>query len=688
VAAGQAGLLAMLPGAWGAAQTGVADFAPTPDDDATYWLHSIPLAADAAAVELRVMPVAGGRPGSAVAIAALTLFDGTADPLVVHPRRQILVEGDGGDAPELDLGIAIAARRLGPTAERDAGPTGWGHARPPHVAVHGSDVDGARFVVDVAATPDARITLGGWSVALADIRAGTASPDGRTRIQPLPSAEVRLGVRILADGASAPARVRFVAGDGRYLPPLGHREEINPAILEDTGAGLILGGETYAYVPGTFEIDLPVGEVEIEVVKGFEHGPIRRTIVVDAGMRELSVPLDRMIDLRADGWRSADPHVHFLAPSTGLLQAAAEDVTFIHLLATQLGDEFTNVTDLAWGSQADPDGRHVISVGTENRQNVLGHLALLGARRAIVPLASGGAPEGRIGGAVAELLGDWADRCHAEGGLVVAAHFPLPFAEIAANIVAGQIDAVEMQTFAPGLDSPSILEWYRFLNCGYRLPVLGGTDKMSAEMPVGGIRTYARLEPDAAPTFAAWSEAVRAGRTFATSGPLIELSVDGHEPGDVIALPAGGGHLSAQVRARAAQPIIRSIELVMNGRVVAREEGAAGATELRLETAINVAAGAWIAARSLSDHEIHSAYNTSMAAHTSPVYVEVVDRPLFEPADASAILAVIDGTVRWLATMATIADPAIREGMVRRVAASGALLRDRISSSRGERPGP
>ena len=96
---------------------------------------------------------------------------------------------------------------------------------------------------------------------------------------------------------------------------------------------------------------------------------------------------------------------------------------------------------------------------------------------------------------IAELLADWADRCHAEGGLVVGAHFPLPFAEIAADIVAGRIDAIEMQTFAPGLDNPTVLEWYRFLNCGYRLPVLGGTDKMSAEMPLGAVRTYARLDP-------------------------------------------------------------------------------------------------------------------------------------------------------------------------------------------------
>ena len=187
---------------------------------------------------------------------------------------------------------------------------------------------------------------------------------------------------------------------------------------------------------------------------------------------------------------------------------------------------------------------------------MLGHLALLGAHRPVVPLASGGAPEGRVGAAVAELLADWADRCHAEGGLVVGAHFPLPLAEIATAVVTGRIDAIEMQTFAPGLDNPTVLEWYRFLNCGYRLPVLGGTDKMSAEMALGGVRTYARLDPDEPPTFDAWARAVRAGRTLASSGPVLTLAVDGHEPGAIVTLPAGGGRLEVRASAAAAQPII------------------------------------------------------------------------------------------------------------------------------------
>ncbi len=57
----------------------------------------------------------------------------------------------------------------------------------------------------------------------------------------------------------------------------------------------------------------------------------------------------------------------------------------MNLLATQWGDLYTNVTDLPWGSMADPSGRRIVVVGTENRQNMLGHLALLGAHRPVHP---------------------------------------------------------------------------------------------------------------------------------------------------------------------------------------------------------------------------------------------------------------------------------------------------------------
>lgn len=700
-AAGQAGPLTILPGSWGPAQTGVTDVVPSPDDDATCWLHAIDLGRRTELAELRLAPLGEGRPGTAVIVAGLTLFDGTADPLVAGPRREILVEGFGDRLPEVDLGVAIRSRRVDPAPARrgpgaggkasaggDAGtggPTGWGSE--PASPRRGRR---SRTVVDVAVAPDALLGFGPLRVRAADLvaAASTVAGDGVT-VRALPARDVRAEIRLVeaVGGADAgPARVRLLAGDGRYLAPLGHRDEVNTGICEDSGADLVLGGDTYAYVGGTFEVDLPLGEVELEVVKGFEHHPVRTALRVEPASRHFEAALERPLDLRAEGWLSADSHVHFLSPSTALLQAAAEDVALVHLLATQWGDHATSFTDLAWGSAVDPSGRHAVVVGTENRQNVLGHLGLLGARRPVVPMAAGGAPEGRIGGPVTELLADWADRCHAEGGLVVAAHFPLPYAEVAADIVSGRIDAVEMQCFSPGLDTPSILEWYRFLDLGYRLPVLGGTDKMSAEVPVGAVRTYARLEPGAPPAFEPWAAAVRAGRTFATSGPLIELSVDGHEPGDVVSLPATGGRLEAAVRVRAAQPVIGSVELVVNGRVVAAREATSPTDELSLSTSVDIRSGAWIAARSRSDAEIRSAFRTSMASHTSPVYVEVRDRPLFVAGGAEAVLEVIDGTLTWLRTMAAVDRPADRDRMAELIAASARSLRERIERASEEGP--
>lgn len=678
---GHAGPLGMLPAGWGPAQTGVSDFVPTPDDDITLWLHAIRVLPGEVPVALRLAPHGEPRPGDVVVVAAITLFRGTADPLVAGPRREILVEG-AGKPPTIDLGLVIRSRP--PIAMSDGlpdvsheAPLGWGH---PRQEGERAPAGGTAAIVDLTATADARLRIGDEELALGDLDRSGRATLGSATVRALAAPTVRVEVRITADGIPSPARVRFVSADGRYLPPLGHRDEVNPGLLEDSGADVLLGPDTYAYVDGAFRIDLPPGAVDLEVVKGFDFRPVARRIDVGGATREVVVDLERAIDLRDAGWRTSDSHVHYISPSTALLQAAAEDVGWIHLLATQAGDLTTNGQDLAWGSRRDPSGRHELLMGTENRQNLLGHLALLGARHPVLPMASGGAPEGRLGGPVDELLGDWADQCRAEGGLVVGAHFPLPYAEVASMIVGGDIDAVELQTFAPGLDHPPITEWYRFLNCGYRLPVLGGTDKMSAEVPVGAIRTYARLDPDEPATFEAWAAAVRAGRTFATSGPVVELAIDGHEPGSVVALGSGGGTLEVRAVARAAQAVIDGIEIVMNGRVFATEFASAPVAELRLATSLEVRSGAWIAARVRSPFLVHSAFATAMAAHTSPVYIDVVDRPLSSPDDAAAIDAVIEGTARWLDTMAAVREERDRTRMVERIRSRGVELRGRTGS--------
>jgi len=273
---------------------------------------------------------------------------------------------------------------------------------------------------------------------------------------------------------------------------------------------------------------------------GNEHRQaIRRRFEIRPGQRELVLPLERPFDLRARGWVTADTHVHFLSPQTAWLEAQAEG---LNLLASQWGDLFTNVGDLTGALSGVSTGDTLVWVGTENRQHIMGHISLLGVRgEPVFPLTTAGPEESYIGDPIEASLAEWADRCRAREGLAILPHFPNPHLEAAADIILGKIDGVEIRYFSPGLDHYHLREWYRVLNLGYRMAAVGGTDKMSAGMPVGGVRTYAHLG-DEEFSFQSWACAVRAGRIFTNSGPLIGLAVEGHAPGDEVRLPAGGRH--------------------------------------------------------------------------------------------------------------------------------------------------
>ncbi len=671
-APGEAGLLAILPGSWGPAQTGVADSVPSPTGDIAFWLQAIELPGGGALRRIRMEPLAPLDEGGGVVVGAVTVFSGSTSPLAVQPRRTLRIDGPAvADARMMvDLGQVFRSRPA-PSAQvaDDTAIVGWGTPRttPPADAI----------LVDLALAPDATVGIGSTLVSAAQLPAeGHSRRFDQLSIVSLPTPMRRIEVRIVdaATGLPTPARVRFVARDGRYLPPLGHRDEVNPGLNEDVGADAVLGGATYAYVPGRFPIELPVGPVEVEVIHGFEHRPLRRIIDVDAGDAPLTLSLERAHDAAA--WTAADCHVHFISPTSALLQARAEGVAIVNLLATQWGDHHTSVTDLPAAIVADATGEHLVLMGSENRQTMLGHIGLLGAPDAVLPMASAGPPEARMGDPLEWLMAHWADAAHAQGGLAIAVHFPLPYAEIAADIVTGRIDAIELQALTPGVDGPSIREWYRFLSCGYRLPVVGGTDKMSAEVPVGAIRTYARLDPDAPLSFATWADAVRAGRTFVSSGSFIDLQVDGHGPGAVIDLGRRGGSVEVRATAWAAQAVMDRVELIHDGRIVATAGGADGGAVDRIDLAgrVDVTESGWLAARVTSREHIHSAFATSMGAHSSPVYLDVGGRRPYSTSDAAAIGMIIDGARTWVERIAATRSPAERARLAEYFAASRASL--------------
>ena len=119
-----------------------------------------------------------------------------------------------------------------------------------------------------------------------------------------------------------PCRVHFRSPAGVPYQPHGHHDHVNSDLGTwhiDVGGDLRLGRLTYAYIPGTCQGWLPRGDVIVDVARGFEYEPLREVVHIQPGQRELTLRLKRWPSMNADGWYSADSHVHLdTGPSKGL----------------------------------------------------------------------------------------------------------------------------------------------------------------------------------------------------------------------------------------------------------------------------------------------------------------------------------------------------------------------------------
>ena len=602
-------------------------------------------------------------------VCGVTLYHGSDNPLRFERLslyRITLPEAAGEDSGRwkvsTDLGVVARTYVL-----KDFDAETWLSAPRKGLGEPAKPVKGARHLyAEVTASPGATLVLADsktgkrYEFELGEVAPGKeleARPAG-ARVEILQREKVWLHGQVVdsATGKPTPVRLAFRSSNGRYIPPYGHRAEINDGWFQDYAADVKLMDTSFAYIDGTFQVELPVGDVYVEMTKGFEYGAVRKKLQIEPGQRELKLEISRLADFRSRGWVTADVHTHFLSPSTAVLEGQAEGLNLVNLLAAQWGDLFTNVGDLPHGPLTSQDGETIVWVGTENRQHILGHLGLLGGHGApVFPMSASGPSESYLGGPLWNSLAEWADRCRKREGLVVAVHFPYPTAELAADVILGKIDAVELYPYGQNFNTLRFYDWYRYLNCGYRLPAVGGTDKMGAYMPVGANRTYAHLG-DEEFNFQNWAKAVRKGNTFMTTGPLLDFQADGHAPGDEIVLGAGGGTIEVQVEAKSFVPFHR-LEVVLNGRVVASEEETSGTQEMTLKDKVETSGPGWLAARCVSLLGPTSVWSLGIQAHTSPVYLRVPRQELFSAPAAAYLLTLLDGAETWVENLATRPDP-------------------------------
>ena len=637
-----------------------------------YYLWSWANPEPGAAVEsLEVVPM-----GPRFIIAAITLGQVDEHPFVRQGRRPVRIvlktEADAHKRPptswkwpprpstfdldvEVDRGETTYAFPL-PSAPAeqflDDAFKGWGEAK---------NAGSSPAYAEIAATPSATVTVKHGRDTVAAVNWGELEEKcvvetPRMRLDLVDTGKNWVHVTVLDDetGKPVPCRVHFRSPDGVPYQPHGHHNQVHSGLDSwlDVGGDLRLGQITYAYIDGSCQGWLPRGDVIVDVARGFEYEPLRTKVRIEPGQRELTLRLKRWIDMNERRWFSGDSHVHFLSAQGSHMESRGEDLNVVNLLQSQWGSLFTNTEDFTGAPSVWREGDNIVYVGQENRQHFMGHISLWGLKRPVMPWCSDGPREAEIGGTMETTLSHWADEAHAQGGYVISPHFPHPNGEQAALVATGRLDAVEMIHHAE-FDHR---EYYRYLNCGYRLPLVGGTDKMTSEVPVGLYRTYVSIPDDQEFTYDNWCENVTNGRTFLSGGPILHFMVEGKGIGDTVEL-SGTGIVEVEAWAESILPIHR-LEIVQGGRVVASTEESKGGRRLELRASLRVDAHTWLAARCAGPSYFegiphHDCWRRGVFAHTSPIYVACgAGWSMFDEGQARYMLTLIEGSLTYVREVA------------------------------------
>jgi len=613
-----------------------------------------------AVVALRFSPVDGK-----VVIGAVSAGRTTEHPLRWRARRKAVLkipEGESADAHvdelgrsrliQLDLGqvISLAPRREYPHE-------GWEATYNNQLPA----VSARELIVEYASHAEACFHLLGGVIPVAKIE-----DKGSGDLRPVAPSDQSVRLRVVERGSRKPVAVRLhLHGEaGEYLAPVDRHRIPNPAWFEDYSVDYSHQWTHHCtYIDGETTVLLPQGKVYVEITKGFEIRPIRRVYEVTPETAEIEIEVEKVLPWREKGWITADTHVHFLSPQSAMLEGAGEGVNIVNVLASQWGELMTNVGDFDGKTTHGAGSEYQVRVGTENRQFVLGHISLVGYEGNIIaPMTTGGPQESAIGDPVSCLLTEWARQCRAQNGLVILPHFPHPRLENAAVIASGSADAIEMCAWSDmysGIDPYSLLDWYRYLNNGYMTAAVAGTDKMAASTAVGTIRTYAWVGNEQPFTYEAWKEAIRRARTFVSYGPLLEFAVEGQPAGSRLKLYAFGGTVDVTWEVASVTTPMTEVSLIVNGEI--RETRSVKPNRDAGNFTVKVDRSSWLAL--LVRGKYPDRERDMIAAHTSPVMVEVEGSPFYAAADALSILQQIEGALAYLDTVATRAETAAYQRM-------------------------
>jgi hypothetical protein len=418
-------------------------------------------------------------------------------------------------------------------------------------------------------------------------------------------------------------------------------------------------GHFYA-LGGQFELHVPPGPVEVAALHGFEYRPaVVRVEGRPHSRQTVDLKLVRFTDLPARGWYAGEHHLHYKlhSPKTPGVVPEFDEACRVHQAEGLNFVSFKDGTGNTDGCARMATDRFIVHEDVEGRSHgeIGGHICFVNILRrpvgADLTFLDEAAQQGGMGiythpFGLKGALGDVED-------VQFARDFPIALALGKVTIWDTFWDSGERRqhdwddhdlTLDPRWDervhSATVwmnVQWYRFLNLGFKLAGAGWTDSdisLGVSPPPGSRRVYAQLNRL---TWADVIDAYRQGRTFITDGPLLLFSVDGRLPGSVLALPEGGRTVNVHVEAWGLDGVER-VEIVRNGRVAATLQANRGRIDATQPLAID--GTCWLAARCYGA----PGRFFGRSAHSSPIYCQVGRQPM--QARSEDVAAV----VRWLDT--------------------------------------
>jgi hypothetical protein len=170
-------------------------------------------------------------------------------------------------------------------------------------------------------------------------------------------------------------------------------------------------------------------------------------------------------------------------------------------------------------------------------------------------------------------------------------------------------------------------------------------------------RVYAKVEGEF--SYDNWFDAVEAGRTFATNGPMMRFTVNGKDPGAEIAFAKGEDATVAVKVEAASMNSLEKLEIIHDGQIVATVEGGEDVKRLVCEKELTFQLSGWVAARSFEIHAPGQRF-----AQTSPVYITVEGTSASCSVAGKYFLGVVEEMIAETENAAYLTDEAQRQGIL------------------------